>query len=362
MTKTAYFLALAGLLIAFCHLLPRPHTGRLWVSWLLIIAGLIIGRGVLSGTIAALGLVATGPLQNVVQYLANYDDDRPVILLVGSSFTQQGVDPDLLAETIGRSGYNVAVLPLAVGGMSHLERLHYLREYLVRAKRVPSAALFEIAGGYDNGPLFQLQQMRFSDRMVAMMDGSSAWWAFRWLLSGDTPGSTSRFVLGGDILAHLGLHLGHVGFLWNSTRINHAGNYDPHVLPSKEQHFTDDEVARLVTHAAQTHDLRSDWPQDVPTKWMSAFLEAEMSALQRRGVSRFAFYSVPTMQGANAAYARRFCDAMSKFVCIVGEDPQLLAGLEQDADWYDFDHLHGEGRRLYTRWLGERLLAQELLP
>lgn len=29
----------------------------------------------------------------------NYDDDRPVILLVGSSLTEQGVDPDLLAET-----------------------------------------------------------------------------------------------------------------------------------------------------------------------------------------------------------------------------------------------------------------------
>ena len=133
--------------------------------------------------------------------------------------------------------------------------------------------------------------------MVAMMDGTSAWWAFRWLLSGDTPGATSRLVLGGDILAHLGLQLDHVGFLWNSTRINHAGNYDLHVLPPKEQHFTDDEVARLVTHAAQTQELRADWPQDVPTKWMSAFLEGEMLALQRRGVNRFAFYSVPTMQG-----------------------------------------------------------------
>jgi hypothetical protein len=31
-------------------------------------------------------------------------------------------------------------------------------------------------------------------------------------------------------------------------------------------------------------------------------------------------------------------------------------------DWYDFDHLHGEGRQLYTRWLGDRLLAQDILP
>jgi len=227
---------------------------------------------------------------------------------------------------------------------------------------MPQLVLFEIAGGYDNGPLFQLQQMRFSDRMVAMMDGSSAWWAFRWLFTTDVAGLPTRIVLAGEILAHLSLHVGHVGFLWNSTRANHPGGYDPRALPPKVQHFTDDEVARFVEQAAQSRDLRADWSQTVPTNWMRAFLEAEMSTLNRRSVNRFAFYSVPSMQGANAAYARRFCAAMANFICIVGEDPQLLAGLQRDMDWYDFDHLHGEGRQLYTRWLGARLLAQDILP
>jgi hypothetical protein len=117
--------------------------------------------------------------------LTEYDDDRPVVLLVGSSFTQQGIDPEVLAEILGESGRRITVLPLAIGGLSHLERLYYLKEYLAHAKRMPQLVLFEIAGGYDNGPLFQLQQMSFSDRMVAMMDGSSAWWAFRWLFSMD---------------------------------------------------------------------------------------------------------------------------------------------------------------------------------
>ena len=58
--------------------------------------------------------------------------------------------------------------------LPHLERLHYLREYLARARRKPQLVLFEIAGGYDSGPLYQVHQMRFTDRMVAAMDGSSA--------------------------------------------------------------------------------------------------------------------------------------------------------------------------------------------
>src|SRR5260370_35722161 len=95
---------------------------------------------------------------------------------------------------------------------------------------------------------------------------------------------------------------------------------------------------------------------------MRAFLEAEISTFNRHGIDRFAFYSVPSMQGANAAYARRFCAAFSDSTCIVGEDPRLLAGLQRDMDGFGFDHLHGAGRRLYTLWLGDRLLASDVRP
>jgi hypothetical protein len=362
MSDIAYFLVLAGLLIGICHLLPWSRAGRPLTACLLIIIGFIAAQGVLFAAITTLELVPKGPLHDLLDYLKSYEGDRPVVLLVGSSFTQQGIDPEILGETLGRSGRSVAVLPLAMGGLSHLERMYYLKQYFAHTKRTPQLVLFEIAGGYDNGPLFQLEQMRFSDRMIAMMDGSSALWAFRWLFSTDVDGLTSRMVIAGEILAHLGLHIGHVGFLWNSTRGDQPSGYDPHALPPKVQHFTDDEVARLVDQAAKTQDLRTDWPPNVPTNWMRAFLKAEISILRRRGVERFAFYSVPTMQGANAAYAHRFCAAISNFTCIVGEDPQLLAGLQRDVDWYDFDHLHGEGRRLFTRWLGDRLLAQDVLP
>jgi hypothetical protein len=281
--------------------------------------------------------------------------------LVGSSFTQAGVDPGALAEVLSSSGRSTAVLALAIGGAPHLERLYYLKEYLTRAKRKPQLVLFEIAGGYDSGPLYQLHQMRFTDRMVAMMDGSSAWWAFRWLFSTDAVSLPARFVFGGEILAHLGLHVGHIGFLWNSTRADQPSEYDPGPSPPQE-HFGDEDVARTLDEAAETQVLRTDWPQTVPTSWMRAFLKEEMATLRRYGVDRFAFYSVPSMQGANVAYARRFCAAMSDFPCVVGEDPQLLAGLRRGADWYDFDHLQGEGRALYTQWLGDHLVEQGVLP
>jgi len=95
---------------------------------------------------------------------------------------------------------------------------------------------------------------------------------------------------------------------------------------------------------------------------MSAFIAEAIAMLQRHGVERFAFYSVPSMQGANVAYARRFCAAITKFACIVGENPNLLAQLRHDADWHDFDHLQGAAREVFTRWLGDRLVEMGVWP
>ena len=95
---------------------------------------------------------------------------------------------------------------------------------------------------------------------------------------------------------------------------------------------------------------------------MSAFLAEEIETLQRHGVERFAFYSVPSMQGANVAYARRFCAAITNFACIIGQDPELLADLRHGADWYDFDHLQGSAPKVFTRWLGDRLVEMGVWP
>jgi hypothetical protein len=316
----------------------------------------------LSAAIAGLGLVPKGPFHDLLQQLTDYDGERPVVLFIGSSFSEAGIDPDVLAEVLGSSGRAAAVQRLAVGGTPHLERLHYLKEYLARAKRTPQLVLFEIAGGYDSGPLYQVHQMRFSDRMVAMMDGSSALWALRWLVGADDLSLVRRFALGSEILGQLALHASHIGFLWNSSPVRETVTTSDGGGSPPPARFSDDDTAELLEQAATAQDLKPDWPADVPTGWMSAFLAEEIAILQRHGVGRFAFYSVPSMQGANVAYARRFCAATTKFACIIGEDPNLLADLRHVADWYDFDHLRGVAREVFTRWLGDRLVEMGVWP
>ena len=360
--STLACLLLGAAMAGLYHLLPRTRPGRPFRAPLLALGGFILAQGGLSAAIAGFGLVPKGPFHDLLQELTDYDGGRPVVLLIGSSFSEAGIDPDVLAEALGSSGRAAAVQRLAVGGAPHLERLHYLKEYLARAKRKPQLVLFEIAGGYDSGPLYQVHQMRFSDRMVAMMDGSSAWWALRWVAGANGLSLSQRFTLGSEILGQLALHVSHIGFLWSSASVRETvTNYESVGSPEPTR-FSDDDTARLLEQAAAAWDLKPDWPPDVPTRWMSAFLAEEIAILQRQGVERFAFYSVPSMQGANVAYARRFCAAMAKFACIVGEDPNLLADLRHGADWYDFDHLKGAAQEVFTRWLGDRLVEMGVWP
>ena len=180
-------------------------------------------------------------------------------------------------------------------------------------------------------------------------------------LAGDRHGlSWLSALAGSEILAQLALHVSHIGFC-GTAHWSEAAAYDDGESPPPTR-FSDEEAAELLARAAATRDLKPDWPPDVPTRWMSAFLAAEIATLQRHSVGRFAFYSVPSMQGANVAYARRFCAAMTKFACIIGEDPKLLTDLRHGADWYDFDHLQGAAREAFTRWLGDRLVVMGVWP
>jgi hypothetical protein len=361
MSTLACLLLLGVAMAGLCHLLPCSRPGRPSRAALLVIGGFILAQGGLSAAITGLGLVPKGPFQDLLHQLTDYNGERPVVLLIGSSFSDAGIDLHALAEALGSAGRPAAVQSLAVGGAPHLERLYYLKEYLARAKQKPQLVLLEIAGGYDSGPLYQVHQMRFSDRMIAMMDGSSAWWALAWLAGADGLSLSQRVTLGSEILGQLALHVSHVGFFWNSAPLGEAANQETGESPPRTR-FSDEDVAELLERAAAARDLKPDWPLEVPTRWMKAFLAEEIATLQSHSVERFAFYSVPSMQGANVAYARRFCAATNQFACILGEDRNLLADLWHGAYWYDFDHLQGAGREVFTRWLGDRLVEMGVWP
>jgi hypothetical protein len=361
MTSLGWLLLLDAAIVGLCHLLPRTRFGHPLRAAFLVLGGFFLAQCLLSSAIAGLGLLPKGLFHDEVQRQTQNGDGRPVVLVIGSSFTEHGIDPHLLATELGAAGRATAVRRLAVGGAPHLERLHYLKEYLAHAAQKPELVLFEIAGNYDSTPLYQIHEMRFSDRMVAMMDASSVWWGLRWLAGADRVSLWQRVKLGAEIFGQWALHLSHTGYVWNSAPIAAAMGQEFTELPWTEP-VSDLDAPRLLKEAAAARDLRPDWPTEVPAPWMSAFLAEEVATLRQYGAQRFAFFSVPSMQGANVAYARRFCAAMRQFPCFVGEEPALLSALAHGADWWDYDHLKDDGSRIFTRWLADHVVEAGAWP
>ena len=361
MTSLGLLLLLDAAIVGLCQFLPRTHFGRPFRAALTMLGGFVLAQSVLSSAVAGLGILPKGLFDEQVQRQTQNDDGRPIVLVIGSSFSEHGIDPDLFAAELSDAGRPVVVNRLAVGGAPHLERLYYLKQYLARAARKPELVLFEVAGNYDSTPLYQVHQMRFSDRMVAIMDAQSLWWGLRWLGGTDGLGLWQRVRLGGEIFAQWALHLNNIGYLWNSAPIAAALGQEFTELPWTDP-VSDQDAPRLLKEADTARDLRPDWPTKIPAPWMSAFLAEEMATLQHYGTRRFAFFSVPSMQGVNVVYARRFCAAMRQFPCFVGEEPELLDALGHGADWWDYDHLKDEGSRIFTRWLADHIVEAGVWP
>ena len=86
-------LLLLGAIAGLCHLLPRTRQEYPFGVAMLVLGGFILAEGGLSVVIAGLGLMPKGPFHDLLYELIDYDGDRPVVLLIGSSFTERGDRP-----------------------------------------------------------------------------------------------------------------------------------------------------------------------------------------------------------------------------------------------------------------------------
>ena len=354
-------IAASILLLSAVHALPRVRRTRGRNPFVLLTAGFVLAQIGISAAIAGLHLQYNLAPSQMVKYLAELPTDRPVVLLVGSSLTQYGIDRDLLAARLAAAGHPVSVGRLGFGGLSLAERFHYVKEYLAAAGRPPSLVLFEISRYYDVDPLRQLQQNLYADQEVAGMDFETAWLNLEWVFASYNGQSfASRVDLARAVIGHFLLNAVHAGFVPHAIRqarvVPQAFDWEP----PKPEALGDAYFARALTEVTDPPEEVSETP--VPSPWVAHLLDREIDLFRDRGATAFGFFQPPTTYREEYAYGSRFCAAMRIYPCILAGDPKLLADLKHDADWYDRGHLIDEGRRLYTLWFADRLLEKLALP
>jgi hypothetical protein len=363
-------LAWAGLLLAALQALPQIRHARRRHSRLpaagLALAGFAAAEFGLSAVWPGIGLVPDLSTMRMVKYLADVETDRPILLLVGSSLAQYGVDETALETALDAAGHPMTVIRLGFGGLSIPDRLYYIRQYLALAKRKPAAVLFEVSAYYDLKPLKQFEQNLFTRREITVMDAGTLRLSLEWVL-GPEGDPSQRVTLAAELLAHFALHALQAGFLPNSAWLTALPANPARGMPPKTGHFTEAEITADLAAGQSGQTLSAEAtvpgvPVAVPTRWVRQATQEATALFRAGGVTRFGFFAPPSPRPDEAIYARQFCVAMTDYPCIAAEDPALIAALGHDEDWLDKTHLQGPGRRLYTVWLAARLAATPVVP
>lgn len=366
--RTIAMLGWGGGLLIILQILPQdrsPHRGLPAAIW--VAAGFLVAEAALSYVLPGLGLVPNLQIMGLQKYVVQLETDRPVLLLVGSSLTQYGIDESALQTALEAAGHPVTVARLGFGGLSVPERLYYLRSYLAQAKHRPAAVLFETSVYYELQPLRQLEQNRFTEREIAAMDAGNFRLSLDWVF-GPESAPSSRLRLVADLAGHFAMHLLHIGFLPNSVRSTELAPRSYAGSPPKTQHFPDAEIAADLAEGQSDQALSlplpdgASIPAAIPSRWMRGVIDEQAALLKAAGITRLGFFGPPSRFPDEPIYVRQFCRAMTAYPCISADDPALIAALGHDEDWLDQTHLQGPGRQLYTEWLAARLVASGALP
>ncbi len=347
----------AAFILALLRVLPQPRGYKLLPGMAMLLTGFVGGSASVGMVIRAADLVPqhVAPLK-LQKYLEEQRDGPPILLLVGSSLTQYGLDEKRLADDLAQAGHPVRVLRLGYGGMSSLERLYYLRR-LIDAGFHPQWVLFEISAYYDNDPLLQFRHNLYSANMIQCMDLTTALLSLRWVVSTDPQGLADRLSDAYHVLTHLLLHEVHVGFFQQAEPWSQIRGDSISYIPRPSPLLTRSGIARRID-AAQQAMAKPLPPAVAPSSWALTVYRDLQGSLRGSGVANTLFYAVPTLVPKEIRYDRAFCGERD---CIYPDRPSIFAALNSVGDWLDYSHLYGPGREMTTDWLAAGIIKRGLL-
>lgn len=350
---------LFGAVVALMWLgvMPRPSRYRLPAALALVCSGFIAAEVFASILIREARLVPNGlePLP-LVKYIENQGAGPPILLIVGSSFTQYGIDSNRLARDLSKAGEPVRVMRLGYGGMSLLERLRYLRK-LVRAGFRPKWAMLEVSRSYDKRPLFQFNRNLYSRHMIENMDLPTARLSLQWVLFYDHAPILNRLQDSYLIVAHLFLRFVHVGYFQTAIPWDQVVPDSYSYIPPRSPLLTQARIMRRLHAAAEA--LHGPVPRaDDISPWAMMVYHRMERILRRAGVTSIGFYALPTPQPKEVFYDREFFRRRDH---IYPSADLLFQQLAPVGDWLDYYHLYGPGRSLVTDWLASHILKDGLV-
>ena len=345
--------ALAALGLVMAHGLKFPLRGSKLAALATFSIGLIVSVVAIKGLAAANDIGRTTDFDRFVEaaVLEAQQDDAPLIVFTGASYSRNGIDPERLTLALRERGYPHRVVSLSIEAASILERDTHLKQFIRRSGRIPDFVFIEVARDFDHRAAYMFGNSKFNMRAIEQFDLSNSTWTGLGILGGACEGAKDCVL----DTAYLGLHtilnvvnIGLIGSGEPLSTVDAVRAYDPQSEPRA------DTVPGLALERVETAPV-------IGPQWVRSFRFQQRERLLEQGVTAIGYYQPPALDPNLRAYTEGLCAGeLSEFVCLSPDDPDLMAGLNGDY-WFDPSHLLDPGAAIYNAWLVDQIIASGML-
>lgn len=290
-------------------------------------------------------------------------DTRPVVILVGSSVTNYGVDPDLMERLLAEMGRPATVLSFCMPGDNHHERAYMLETFLRGLKprdreRLARATVYyfgEVFDAYDTNPLYRLEKEAGTERAVMFLNPANAlraWTAYEHLLARD--GTAPRWSMAWLLAEHALMNRFAVGAFSSMRPPPPRRKRTPPFFPLGGTKTTFHFEAAQEAFEKSAANAATDPVPPPPFQVCWTHLRRIMDPY----CDRYGFYCLPTLEASRVEYAARFARSAPDGAPMIGPatDEDLRPLLREDS-WFDGVHPTGTGAPFFTAWLARGIAA-----
>ena len=345
--------ALAGLGLVLAHGLKLPLAGSRFASISAFMVGLFATALAVKSLAATNHIGRTTDFDRFVQaaVIEATQDDAPLIVFTGASYSRNGIDPERLTLALRERGYPHRVVSLSIEAASILERDAHLNQFIELSGRVPDTVFIEVARDFDQRAAYMFGNSKFNMRAIEQFDLKRAAWTSFGILGGACEGAKGCLMDSAYVGLHASLNFFNVGLIGGGERI-----FDVNAVPAYDPQI--EARAKSQTELALKQEPVSIFqgPQ-----WARSFRYQQQSHLHEKGVREVAYYQPPALDPTARAYMDGLCAGeFVEHACISPNDPNLMEQLNGD-HWFDPSHLLDSGTAIYNAWLVDEIIASNVL-
>lgn len=345
--------AFAGLALTGAHVLRLPMAGGRFGAIGAFVGGLLLAVFAVKGVAKVSDIGRTTDFDKIVNaaVVEATQDDRPLIVFTGASYSRNALDPERLTIALNEAGYRYRAINLSIEAASVIERDAHLQQFIERSGRVPEVVFVEVAQAFDYRAAFMFGNSKFNARAIEQFDLRASAWTGLGIAGGACGGTVDCVKDTGFLGVHAALNFFNVGLIGRGERAENAG-----ILQSYDPQFD----ARVESTPANAAEILPVEEMPVP-QWVRSYRGIMREDLLERGVRAVGYYQPPVQPADQRMYVASLCAGeLAGLPCIDANDPELLQPLTGPL-WFDRDHLLDDGAAIYTGWLAGALIESGVL-